>query len=317
MSETAAIDTHAGAYWSHPTFELVAAVDPVPGHLSEFQDRWGVARCYESLEALLEHESLDVMSICSPDEFHSSQAVQALASNAPPRCLLIEKPVCLERAELAEMMGVAGSSGAVALVNHTRRYDPVHRELSQRVRSGEFGVAVGVWGIYSGGWLHNGVHLIDTLRMFLEGEPVVTHVVRRIVERPGDPSLDVDFDWNGIPVRIESADGRRYELLELDLRFETGRISIADFGKRIEVYRKDRDMSGDPILAPEPGWQRRGLERPMVRAIDHIGRILCGEAGQADMGTDLSEAGATMHILWDAVDHERQAPSGVHRAPST
>ena len=114
---------------------------------------------------MLGEADLDVISICSPDACHFSQAREILTSPHRVKALLIEKPVCLTAAELDCLIDLSRQSGVAVAVNHARRFDAGHRRAAELIRSGQLGPLVRGRAVYYGGWLHNGVHSIDVIRM--------------------------------------------------------------------------------------------------------------------------------------------------------
>ena len=115
---------------------------------------------------------------------HSSE----LERPAPhePRALVVEKPVCTESDELAALSELAAPSGVAVAVDHSRRMDAPHQRLAVRLRQGEFGALIGGRWTYYGGWLHNGVHVVDTVRMLFGTEPECVSASRCDSGRPGD-----------------------------------------------------------------------------------------------------------------------------------
>lgn len=165
------IATHAQAYYRHSGFVVTAAVSSTPEHLRAFQNTWEVPQGYTSLPEMLNGEPLDVISLCSPNERHALQLAQILESAKCPRVIFAEKPVCLSRQEGEQLKNAVERSKCLVVVNHSRRFDPGHIRLMQHIQNRELGELL--WGRcdYYGGWLNNGCHVIDTLRM-LFNEPL-------------------------------------------------------------------------------------------------------------------------------------------------
>ena len=78
---------------------------------------------------------------------------------------------------------------------------------------------------YYGGWKNNGAHLIDTLRMFFEVEPVIRSVTPGKPGRPSDPCWDVELSVEGAPIFLQSFDEKYYQLFEMNLFYEFGRVA--------------------------------------------------------------------------------------------
>ncbi len=80
------------------------------------------ARDTTSVDDLLRDESVDVVVICSPPEFHAEQVVAAC--RAGKRAILCEKPFTTSVAEAALVAQVSVETGVPVLVGTMHAYDP-------------------------------------------------------------------------------------------------------------------------------------------------------------------------------------------------
>jgi len=109
-----------------------------------------IAPVYESYEALLADERVDVVHLTTPNHLHYLQAKQALAAGKHVVC---EKPLATTAAESAELVELAERSGLVHCTNFNIRFYPLVQELRERVRAGEIGEVWNVHGGYLQDWL--------------------------------------------------------------------------------------------------------------------------------------------------------------------
>src|SRR5438309_695181 len=114
----------------------------------------GLPPAYESLEAMLADQRVDVVHITSPNRLHFPQAVAALAAGKHVVC---EKPLAMTSAETGELVRLAQASGLINAVNFNLRFYPINRHLHQLVREGGLGDVRIVSGHYLQDWL-----LLDT-----------------------------------------------------------------------------------------------------------------------------------------------------------
>jgi predicted dehydrogenase len=110
----------------------------------------GLAPAYESFEALLADERIDVVHLTTPNQLHLPQAKQALAAGKHVVC---EKPLALTSEESAELVDLAESTGLVNCTNFNLRFYPLVQEARARVRAGELGDVWNVHGAYLQDWL--------------------------------------------------------------------------------------------------------------------------------------------------------------------
>jgi predicted dehydrogenase len=114
----------------------------------------GLPPAYESIEAMLADERVDVVHITSPNHLHHAHAKAALGAGKHVVC---EKPLAGTSAESSELLRLAESSGLVHAVNFNIRFYPLCQHLQQLVREGGLGEVRLVTGHYLQDWL-----LLDT-----------------------------------------------------------------------------------------------------------------------------------------------------------
>lgn len=299
--KTGAVWTHAQGYRRHPRFKLTACMNPTAEHLQRFRRLWKIPSGYRSLGEMLAREHLDVISLCSPSEFHAAQAGEILASPRRPRLLFLEKPVCLREEQAADLAAAGRNTQTEILINHNRRFDPAHQKLSRLIQSGKFGKLVEARCTYYGGWLNNGAHLVDTLLMLFPSSGITVLASRLSGHGRGDDdNLDLDLRVGDAPVSIRGFDETHYQLFEMELRFQKGRLRLLDAGFQIAAEKVLINKIGERVLAPLPGIPTQGLASPMEHAVKAIAKILQGRGRASDWNADLSSALKTMQVLWKA-----------------
>jgi predicted dehydrogenase len=110
----------------------------------------GLAPAYESYEALLADERVDVVHITTPNHLHHGQARDALAAGKHVVC---EKPLATTSAESAELLELADKSGLVHCTNFNLRFYPIVHQARALVASGALGAVWNVHGGYLQDWL--------------------------------------------------------------------------------------------------------------------------------------------------------------------
>jgi predicted dehydrogenase len=110
----------------------------------------GLAPAYDSYEALLADERVDVVHLTTPNNLHYPQVKQALAAGKHVVC---EKPLALTSVESAELLELAERSGLVHCTNFNIRFYPQVQEARARVLDGAVGPVWNVHGGYLQDWL--------------------------------------------------------------------------------------------------------------------------------------------------------------------
>ena len=129
---------------------LGVEVRGVAGSTPERASSKGLAPAYDSFEALLADERIDVVHVTTPNRLHFPQAKQALAAGKHVVC---EKPLALTSGESAELVELAEAAGLVNCTNFNLRFYPLVQETRARLLEGELGDVWNVHGAYLQDWL--------------------------------------------------------------------------------------------------------------------------------------------------------------------
>jgi predicted dehydrogenase len=134
---------------------------------------------------VVDNPDIDVVSICSYDNFHAEQLIAALNAG---KHVMVEKPVVLHRAEAEKASRALSDSGRYITSNLILRRSPRFREIRDLVRAGAFGEIFHIEGDYLHqilwkivtGWrgqmpfyctvYGGGIHLIDLMRWIMDQE---------------------------------------------------------------------------------------------------------------------------------------------------
>ena len=110
----------------------------------------GIASAYESLDALLADDRIDVVHVTTPNALHFPQVRHALAAG---KHVVSEKPLAVGADESAELVRMAEDAGVVHCTNFHNRFYPIVQDARERVRAGELGAVWSVHGGYLQDWL--------------------------------------------------------------------------------------------------------------------------------------------------------------------
>jgi predicted dehydrogenase len=288
------VHSHAQAYVDHPRTRLAAVCDVDPSRSAAASQKWGARAATDAVE-ICRSVQPHIVSLCTPDDTHYPLA-RALLEQAPPRALLIEKPLALTSAEGEELLALAARKSclvAVNYVNYTRRFAPAFRAIADELREGTHGRPLFVRVLYGKGLLHNGSHAIDLLRSWL-GEPQRVATGPAEWGPPGDDSVSADLWFDGgARARLDAFDERAATVFELDLLAERSRIALTQGGREWTFH----DIADSPHHAGyrtyvPSGRERtdarfqRPLSRALWRAVDNLVAALDGTASLLCSGLD-------------------------------
>lgn len=100
-------------------------------------DTFGVPSAVVGLEPVLERDDVDAVILATPTHLHASQSQAVLAAG---KHVQVEIPLADAFADAEATVAAADASGKVAMVGHTRRFNPSHQFVHERVEAGDFAV---------------------------------------------------------------------------------------------------------------------------------------------------------------------------------
>jgi 2-hydroxy-4-carboxymuconate semialdehyde hemiacetal dehydrogenase len=100
-------------------------------------DKYGVAHATTELTDALALPGLDAVILATPTQLHAAQAIQCLAAG---KHVQVEIPLCDGLADGEAVLKKQQETGLVAMVGHTRRFNPSHQYLHDRIVAGDIAV---------------------------------------------------------------------------------------------------------------------------------------------------------------------------------
>jgi UDP-2-acetamido-3-amino-2,3-dideoxy-glucuronate N-acetyltransferase len=132
-----------GGYWGknlvrnfHALDALYAICDAEPATLAMFDNEYSLVKKTTDFHAILRDQHVRKVAIATPAVYHYEQVKAALLAG---KDVFVEKPLCLDAAQGAELVELAEQKGLVLMVGHLLQYHPCIRELHSLVAQGELG----------------------------------------------------------------------------------------------------------------------------------------------------------------------------------
>lgn len=91
---------------------------------------------YSDFKELFAEEELDAVTICLPTPLHYKAAVLAIGKKIP---VFIEKPITETVTQAKKLIALSKVKKIPVMVGHIERFNPVVKEIKQRIKSGELG----------------------------------------------------------------------------------------------------------------------------------------------------------------------------------
>ncbi|MDZ4721541.1 MAG: Gfo/Idh/MocA family oxidoreductase [Roseiflexaceae bacterium] len=116
--------------------ECVALYNRTRAKAEQLAKQFGIPAIYDNPIALLQHEQLDFIDICTSVETHASFTRLGAANHVAVVC---QKPMATNLAEAEEMVAICGQAGVALLINENWRWQHPIRQLKQQLQSGRIG----------------------------------------------------------------------------------------------------------------------------------------------------------------------------------
>lgn len=182
---------HLSNYAKQPDVELVAVCDSVLPAAEALARDFGIDQVYSDYREMLDRESLDIISVCTPNFLHREITCYALEHGVNVHC---EKPLAMDQQEALEIWQTAERTGKKVMLGLNKRYLPETLLVHEMMKEDFFGEIYharcgwrrnsGIPGI--GRWFTNqklsgggvmidlGVHYLDLAMSYLDYPDVLT-----------------------------------------------------------------------------------------------------------------------------------------------
>ncbi|MEU1971415.1 Gfo/Idh/MocA family oxidoreductase [Microbacterium sp. NPDC019599] len=100
-------------------------------------EKYGVPHAVVGLDAVLERDDVDAVILATPTQVHAAQTQAVLAAG---KHVQVEIPLADSLEDAEATLAVAEASDRVAMVGHTRRFNPSHQLVHNRILAGDFAV---------------------------------------------------------------------------------------------------------------------------------------------------------------------------------
>jgi len=203
--------------------EVIAVVGREESRAREVAAKYGIPNVFTDLEEALALEDADAVILCTPTQMHASQAIQCMNAG---KHVEVEIPLADSLADAAEVDRVQRQTGLVCMVGHTRRFNPSHQYIHNRITAGELSIqqmdvqtyffrrsntnALGQPRSWTDHLLwHHAAHTVD-LFQYQTGEDIV---VANAIQGPMHPELGIAMDMS---IQLGTESGK---ILTLSLSF--------------------------------------------------------------------------------------------------
>jgi 2-hydroxy-4-carboxymuconate semialdehyde hemiacetal dehydrogenase len=180
----------------------------------EVAKKYGIGHVTTDLADSLALPEVDAVILCTPTQMHAAQTLACLKAG---KHVQVEIPLCDVLKQGEEVLAVQQQTGLVAMCGHTRRFNPSHQWVHQKIKAGEFNIqqmdvqtyffrrtnmnALGQPRSWTDHLLwHHAAHTVD-LFAYQAGSPIVK---ANAVQGPIHPTLGIAMDMS---IQLKAANG--------------------------------------------------------------------------------------------------------------
>jgi 2-hydroxy-4-carboxymuconate semialdehyde hemiacetal dehydrogenase len=178
-------------------------------------EKYGAPHATVNLDDALARDDVDAVILCTPTGLHAAQAIDCMRAG---KHVQVEIPLADSWADAQEVDRVQQETGLVAMVGHTRRFNPSHQWIHRRVVAGELSIqqmdvqtyffrrtntnALGQPRSWTDHLLwHHAAHTVD-LFQYQTGEQVQ---IAHAIQGPVNPDLGIAMDMS---IQLRTPAGR-------------------------------------------------------------------------------------------------------------
>lgn len=114
--------------------QVVALVEPDSAKGGAVAEEYGIGHVTADLDEVLARDDVDAVILCTPTPAHAQQAIACLEAG---KHVQVEIPLCDRLADGEAVAAAQRRTGLVAMVGHTRRFNPSHQWVRHRIERDE------------------------------------------------------------------------------------------------------------------------------------------------------------------------------------
>ena len=99
--------------------------------------KYGIGHATTELSETLARDDVDAVILCTPTQMHAAQALECLDAG---KHVQVEIPLADSLADAEAVDGKQRETGLIAMVGHTRRFNPSHQWVHKKIAAGELNV---------------------------------------------------------------------------------------------------------------------------------------------------------------------------------
>ena len=193
--------------------EIVSIISRTAQQAAAVATKYGAKHSSTELEDALARDDVDAVILCTPTQMHAAQAIACMDAG---KHVQVEIPLADSLADAEAVLAKQQETGLICMVGHTRRFNPSHQYVHDRIKAGAFNIqqmdvqtyffrrtnmnAKGEARSWTDHLLwHHAAHTVDLFAY--QAGPIVK---ANVLEGPHHPQLSIAMDMS---IQLKAASG--------------------------------------------------------------------------------------------------------------
>ncbi|OYU34979.1 Gfo/Idh/MocA family oxidoreductase [Novosphingobium sp. PASSN1] len=117
--------------------EIVSIISRTAEQAAAVAAKYGAKHSSTELEDALARDDVDAVILCTPTQMHAAQAIACMDAG---KHVQVEIPLADSWADSEAVLAKSQATGLTCMVGHTRRFNPSHQYVHNKITAGEFTV---------------------------------------------------------------------------------------------------------------------------------------------------------------------------------
>ncbi len=130
-------EKHLDALQKIDGVEIVSIISRTAEQAAAVAAKYGAKHSSTELDDALARDDVDAVILCTPTQMHAAQAIACMKAG---KHVEVEIPLSDSWADAEEVLRVQQETGKVCMVGHTRRFNPSHQYVHNKIKAGELNI---------------------------------------------------------------------------------------------------------------------------------------------------------------------------------
>ena len=117
--------------------EIVSIISRTAEQAADVAAKYGAKHSSTELADALARDDVDAVILCTPTQMHAEQAIMCMDAG---KHVQVEIPLADSLADAEAVLAKQIETGLTCMVGHTRRFNPSHQYVHNRIESGDFNI---------------------------------------------------------------------------------------------------------------------------------------------------------------------------------